>query len=152
MADLDLVRSGDLALRSGGPVARNVVFREDVFELLDRGREFPVSLVCAPAGYGKSLAVASWLQARGLAATWVALAPRMVSAATAWDAIAAALEHDHQGTVVAAEFAALAHRAPDELPAALARPGWPDCPSRRWWCSTTCTWSTPPGCKSSCSN
>lgn len=120
MADLDLVRSGDLALRSGGPVARNVVFREDVFELLDRGREFPVSLVCAPAGYGKSLAVASWLQARGLAATWVALAPRMVSAATAWDAIAAALEHDHQGTVVAAEFAALAHRAPDELPAALA--------------------------------
>lgn len=50
-----------------------VVHRPRLFALLDRGAAGPVTLVCAPAGSGKTMLLASWLRtaaARG-AVAWV---------------------------------------------------------------------------------
>jgi LuxR family maltose regulon positive regulatory protein len=42
-------------------------------EQLDRGREQPLTLVVAPAGYGKTSQVAAWLEACDWPSTWLAL-------------------------------------------------------------------------------
>jgi LuxR family maltose regulon positive regulatory protein len=41
--------------------------------LLDAGRSRPLTLVSAPAGYGKSVLVSSWLEASDWASVWVSL-------------------------------------------------------------------------------
>ncbi|MFW0793560.1 LuxR C-terminal-related transcriptional regulator [Gordonia sp. CPCC 205515] len=59
---------------STGPLARNVVYRRRLFDRLDEAADVPIVLVSAPAGYGKSLAVASWLDDRGIDdVAWVSL-------------------------------------------------------------------------------
>ena len=50
-----------------------VVERPRLFQRLDEGRELPLSLVSAPAGYGKSTLVASWLAHAGLPFGWLSL-------------------------------------------------------------------------------
>ncbi|MBB3664890.1 LuxR family maltose regulon positive regulatory protein [Prauserella sediminis] len=46
--------------------------REDLFAALDDAVErCPVTLVCAPAGYGKTSLLAGWVAASGAAAAWV---------------------------------------------------------------------------------
>jgi LuxR family maltose regulon positive regulatory protein len=54
-------------------VTTRVVERPRLFERLDEGAELPLTLVSAPAGYGKSTLVASWLSATGRAAAWLSL-------------------------------------------------------------------------------
>jgi LuxR family transcriptional regulator, maltose regulon positive regulatory protein len=49
---------------TASPVA-GVVERPALFDLLDRGVQGPVTLVCAPAGSGKTMLVRSWLESRG---------------------------------------------------------------------------------------
>jgi MFS family permease len=44
---------------TASPVA-GVVERRALFDLLDRGVQGPVTLVCAPAGSGKTMLVRSW--------------------------------------------------------------------------------------------
>lgn len=44
--------------------------RERLFRRLDPATTVPVSLISAPAGFGKSTLVSSWLDDRGLAAAW----------------------------------------------------------------------------------
>src|ERR671938_1359821 len=55
---------------SGGPaapwLAPGLVARPRLFELLDRGAAHPVTLVCAPAGSGKTMLLASWLRSAEL--------------------------------------------------------------------------------------
>ena len=47
------------------PVARNLVPRTELLDQLDQSiATAPAVLVCAPAGYGKSLLVASWFAER----------------------------------------------------------------------------------------
>lgn len=54
-------------------VATRVVARPRLFGLLDEGTELPLTLVSAPAGYGKSTLVASWAAATDRTAAWLSL-------------------------------------------------------------------------------
>lgn len=109
--------------RAAVPGTRNVVVRRRVHELLSADRRAPATLVCAPAGYGKSLAAASWIRAgRSGAVAWVNLTSAHDTPAQVWTAIVDAI-----GVARPEEFAelssivALAARAPQEVPGRLNR-------------------------------
>ena len=55
------------------PLPVDLVEREEIVELLDRERTRPLTLVSAPAGYGKSVLVASWLEHCDWVSTWLSL-------------------------------------------------------------------------------
>ncbi|MET1007494.1 MAG: LuxR C-terminal-related transcriptional regulator [Propionibacteriaceae bacterium] len=105
------------------PVARNVVKRDRLFRILDSARSTPVVLVCAPAGAGKSLLVASWWTDRALPhGGWVNLWAARGSASQVWHSILEALmlaTPEAQEELRALQ--ALALRAPQDLPASLGR-------------------------------
>jgi LuxR family maltose regulon positive regulatory protein len=42
-------------------------------ELLDRGLDMPLTLVSAPAGYGKRLLVSQWVAAQNVPCAWLSL-------------------------------------------------------------------------------
>lgn len=52
---------------------RETVRRERVSALLDRALEQPLTVVCAPAGYGKTVALADWCRGWGGACVWLSL-------------------------------------------------------------------------------
>jgi LuxR family maltose regulon positive regulatory protein len=54
-------------------VSDDFVIRPRLFEQLDRGLERKLTLVSAPAGFGKTSLVASWLQTRVRPAAWLSL-------------------------------------------------------------------------------
>ncbi|MGB5299051.1 MAG: response regulator, partial [Thiogranum sp.] len=51
----------------------DMVPRTDLLERLEAGKTRPLALVSAPAGYGKSLLVGSWLESCGWASAWLSL-------------------------------------------------------------------------------
>lgn len=51
----------------------NLVVRKDLVEKLKKGSRLPVVLVTAPAGYGKSVSVSSWLQQQPIPFGWISL-------------------------------------------------------------------------------
>lgn len=55
------------------PVGRIHVPRPHLLERLDQHRSRPLTLVSAPAGFGKSTLVSSWLEARDCPGGWVSL-------------------------------------------------------------------------------
>ncbi len=55
------------------PLPADCVQRTDLLRLLDAGRSRPLTLVSAPAGYGKSVLASSWLEASDWASVWVSL-------------------------------------------------------------------------------
>ena len=55
------------------PVPVDLVKREDLVELLNKERSRPLTLVSAPAGYGKSMLVASWLEQSDWSSVWLSL-------------------------------------------------------------------------------
>ena len=55
------------------PPVRSVVRRERLFERLDRGATCKLTLVSAPAGYGKSTLVSTWLAERSRDCCWLNL-------------------------------------------------------------------------------
>ena len=55
----------DVGVGPAVPMANHVVPRPRVFDLLDRCARSPVTLVAAPAGWGKTLLAASWIAAGG---------------------------------------------------------------------------------------
>lgn len=58
------------------PVTRNLVVREMLLARLNRGLDHPLILVSAPAGYGKTTLVSSWLQTCPLPSVWLSLDER----------------------------------------------------------------------------
>jgi LuxR family maltose regulon positive regulatory protein len=52
------------------PVDGNHVHRSSLLERLDQRRNRPLTLVSAPAGYGKSVLVSCWLKQCGIPSTW----------------------------------------------------------------------------------
>lgn len=54
-------------------VAVDLVRREHLTEYLQRGIELPLTLVCAPAGYGKSTLLADWLRQARVPSAWLSL-------------------------------------------------------------------------------
>ena len=55
------------------PVRHDLVNRRRLVEQLDRGLDKALILVSAPAGYGKTTLVSSWLHETGLASAWLSL-------------------------------------------------------------------------------
>ncbi len=55
------------------PVPVNLVGRPQLIQRLERQRRRPLSLVSAPAGYGKSTLVSSWLEKLDSPAAWLSL-------------------------------------------------------------------------------
>ena len=55
------------------PPVRNVVHRTRLYELLDRGATRRLTIVSAPAGYGKTTLVSSWIGERSHVCCWVNL-------------------------------------------------------------------------------
>ncbi len=51
----------------------DLVPRRKVLERLDAGRALPLTLVSAPAGYGKTVTLASWVERPGQASAWLGL-------------------------------------------------------------------------------
>lgn len=51
----------------------DVVLRAQLFARLDEGLRYPVSLVSAPAGFGKSTLLSAWLQQCPVRSTWLSL-------------------------------------------------------------------------------
>ena len=51
----------------------DLVQRADLLARLDSGRDRPLTLVSAPAGYGKSILISSWLEQSDWASTWLSL-------------------------------------------------------------------------------
>lgn len=83
----------------------------------------PCLLVCAPAGYGKSLLVGSWLAERRVPqAAWVNLSADDQEASQVWSAITDALAFAASGPVEdLTSIAALAMSASEDVAARLAR-------------------------------
>src|SRR6476646_5312418 len=73
--------------------ASGVVQRAALFDLLDRGVQGPVTLVCAPAGSGKTMLVRSWLESRGppMAVARLAVASDETDATRFWGTVTDAL-------------------------------------------------------------
>ena len=55
------------------PVASDHLHRQHLLDRLDHRRYRPLTLVSAPAGYGKSTLVSCWLEACGIPYVWVSL-------------------------------------------------------------------------------
>ena len=71
-------RAGDAIIRTKLQrplLPRDYVHRPRLVEMLERGRDLPLTLVTAPAGYGKSCTVSSWLEKCSCPAAWLTLGP-----------------------------------------------------------------------------
>lgn len=55
------------------PARANLVPRADLSRLLEQAGEMPLTLVCAPAGYGKTTLMAGWLAGQPVAGGWLSL-------------------------------------------------------------------------------
>jgi LuxR family transcriptional regulator, maltose regulon positive regulatory protein len=75
------------------PQAAGIVERTALFDLLDRGVNGPATLICAPAGSGKTMLVSSWLEARGpaMAVARLAVPSDETDATRFWGAVTDAL-------------------------------------------------------------
>jgi len=58
------------------PLPDDMVLRPRLSELLDRGRLQPLTLVSAPAGYGKSTLISAWLESADCPTAWISLDER----------------------------------------------------------------------------
>jgi len=68
-----------------------LVQRRRLIELLDRGTTSKLTLVSAPAGFGKSTLLAEWMAAEGRSVAWLSLDHGDDDAATFWSYVIAAL-------------------------------------------------------------
>ncbi|MDA0159091.1 LuxR C-terminal-related transcriptional regulator [Solirubrobacter ginsenosidimutans] len=76
--------------------------RPRVENALDRGWEASLTLVVAPAGYGKTIAVESWIANRGNVAASVVADPSDNDPVRLWTSIATAVERERDGAGAAA--------------------------------------------------
>src|SRR3954452_8014833 len=88
----------ELARRLAPPrLRRGIVARPRLSRALDSGWEGSLTLVVAPAGYGKTVAVEAWLAERGHAAAWVRADARDDDPIRLWSSLATAVERVRPG-------------------------------------------------------
>ena len=75
-----------------------LVPRPRLTTLLDAGAQTAVTLVAAPAGFGKTTALTTWLAGTGRAVAWVSLDDADTEAALFWQYVIAALDAAAPGT------------------------------------------------------
>lgn len=78
-------------------ITRRLVSRRRLSEKLTQALDHKLTLVTAPAGYGKSTAVVDWLQKAGLLAAWVSLDSEDNHPLIFWRYIGAALDGIQSG-------------------------------------------------------
>ncbi len=74
------------------PVPEAVVSRERLLLRLDAVRERRLSLICAPAGYGKTTLVADWLRSNRAPCAWLTLDTRDDQSEVFWTRVGRALQ------------------------------------------------------------
>ena len=126
----------------GSSVARSRLSR-----ILSRGAEARLTLISAPAGFGKTTLLAAWLaQAdRRRAVAWLSLEESDRQPATFWTYVITALQTAVPG--VGAGVLPLLQSAPAadrDRPRHGAQRARRRCRTTWTWCSTTTTWSTGP--------
>jgi LuxR family transcriptional regulator, maltose regulon positive regulatory protein len=57
-------------------INKNAISREKLYQKLQRGTQPKVTLIIAPAGYGKTTAVLDWLRNCDLPSTWLSVDAR----------------------------------------------------------------------------
>jgi LuxR family maltose regulon positive regulatory protein len=73
-------------------INRNIIRREKLLEKLEHAKDGKLTLVTAPAGYGKTTAVLDWLGKCGLPYAWLSLDSRDNDPLTFWQYVCAALD------------------------------------------------------------
>lgn len=75
MSEWNLPDSGDILRTKLYPpqITADMVSRVALLERLEREKQRPITLISAPAGYGKSVLASMWLTASGLQGGWVSL-------------------------------------------------------------------------------
>jgi LuxR family maltose regulon positive regulatory protein len=76
---------------------RGVVDRARILPALDRGDDAALTLVAAPAGYGKTTAVRAWCARRGVALAWVTLDDGDNDPVSLWRYVAMAVDRVRSG-------------------------------------------------------
>src|SRR6266567_6188884 len=76
----------------------SLVPRESLFSLLDNGMEHAITLLCAPAGFGKTTLVRAWIAARNanqerFKASWLSLETNDNDPVRFWRYVIAACQH-----------------------------------------------------------
>jgi LuxR family maltose regulon positive regulatory protein len=103
-----------------------IVDRARLTRLLGRGRGAHLTLVTGPAGYGKSVAVETWLAGTGRAAVWISLDGRDNDPARLWSSVATATSEALDGVgneALATLGSSSVESAIDALARALRRDG-----------------------------
>jgi LuxR family transcriptional regulator, maltose regulon positive regulatory protein len=81
---------------------RDAVPRPRLAGLLDRARDTPLTLVSAPAGFGKTTLLTAWLDGAGRPVAWVSLDGRDRRAASFWTYVLVAVDRAVPGSATAA--------------------------------------------------
>jgi LuxR family maltose regulon positive regulatory protein len=85
-------------------INQNIVSREKLLQKLKRGAESRLTLVIAPAGYGKTTAVLDWLKKCGLPSAWLSVDAYDNNPALFWHYFCAALDGIVPGISKSAEY------------------------------------------------
>lgn len=85
-------------------INRNIISREKLLTKLQQTQEGKLTLVTAPAGYGKTTAVLDWLSKCGLPFAWLSLDDRDNNPVTFWRYVCAAFEDVADGIAKDAEY------------------------------------------------
>jgi LuxR family maltose regulon positive regulatory protein len=75
----------------------NIVARPRLSVALDAGKGMPVTLVAAPAGYGKTTAVSAWCASRGAHLAWISLDAGDNDPVRLWTYVATAVDRVREG-------------------------------------------------------
>ncbi|WP_336787962.1 LuxR C-terminal-related transcriptional regulator [Paenibacillus sp. MMO-177] len=82
--------------------ALNYVDRPRLSDILDRSSSFRLTLVAAPAGFGKTTLVSNWIGRRAVRAAWLSLEPADNTFVRFWSCAAAAIDRASPGFYEAA--------------------------------------------------
>jgi LuxR family transcriptional regulator, maltose regulon positive regulatory protein len=97
------------------PVRSDLVARPRLVNQLSLGIQRPLTLIAAPAGFGKTTLLSSWLEHASLRSAWLSLEQADDDLTRFWSYVFAALSRVHQGREASA-LALLQGSAPQQLP------------------------------------
>jgi LuxR family maltose regulon positive regulatory protein len=85
-------------------INKHIVSRERLLQKLQRGAETKLTLIVAPAGYGKTTAVLDWLSNCGIPSAWLSVDAYDNNPALFWRYFCAALDEVAQGISKSVEY------------------------------------------------
>jgi len=103
------VQAGGVTLLKNNPnapvVNKNIISREKIMRKLEPARERRLTLVSAPAGYGKTTAVYDWLKKCGAPFVWLSLNQYNIAPSVFWKDVCSALDEVISGIKQNLEYA-----------------------------------------------